>query len=203
MGAQAFHHTINAETFKEGYNILYEEAICEYGSDPYSGTIATCDCAARPSYKFDGAYKESNMDKALKMIEDEDYGEKWLASFIDLGVVEYKVIKPKKTNKEKSNPKYKIGYTVRPSSQYDSNSHRGRSLNFNTKTEAVNKAMELSIEDKIEYNVYKEYVLVEGNPLLTTVELEAKSYKTKPKKVPQGCRLVEVHKYIFYGWAAC
>jgi len=32
-------------TPREAYNILYERAVDDYGHDPYSGTIATCELA--------------------------------------------------------------------------------------------------------------------------------------------------------------
>ena len=204
MGATNFVETVLAKTAREGFESLSENARYEYGNDGYNGTISTCSMANRPFYIFKDSYKKSNDEKAMEMIENDDYGEKWLAKHIDLGVVEYKIIKPKKINTEKEKPKYTLAYTVKPI-DYLCNQGRGyyNIPSFKTKTEAVNKAMELASKDNAEYFVSKEYVLNEGNSEVARIELEEKSYKTKPKNIPKGCRLIEIHKYMFFGWASC
>lgn len=193
MGAQAFSESIKSHSAKEGFNILAERAIECHGSDSYNGTISTCEFGSCKK-RFD-KYSEKNIKEAYKYIEDINYGEKWQADYIDLGVVEYKVIKAVKESYENS-PKYKLKYIVED--------FRGAKIDsFMTKTEAINKASELVTKNMKSYRITKDYDLVEGNNLLVRCLPEEKSYKTKPKKIPKGSRLVEIHEYLFFGWASC
>lgn len=204
MGAQAFEETILAPTAKEGFDILYNEAIYQFGREAYNGTISTCSMARRPFYTFKDSYKESNYKKAMKMIEDDDYGEKWIAKYIDLGVVEYRLMKPKKINTEKEKPKYKLSYVVKENDYMSSkNTTIHNKLSFDTKSEAVSKAMQLASNNNKTYCINREYVIEKGNPEVARIEIEEKSYKSKPKNIPKGCAIKEIHKYIFFGWASC
>lgn len=193
MGAQSFLESIKSHSAKEGFDILVEKAIQCNGSDSYNGTISTCDIGLCKK-RFD-KYSEKNIKEAYKYIEDINYGNKWQADYIDLGVVEYKVIKAVKKTYENS-PKYKLKYIVESQMGFKVDS-------FTNKTDAVNKALELAAKNIQNYRVVKDYDLIEGNNLLVRCSPEEKSYKTKPKKMPNGSRLVEIHEYLFFGWASC
>lgn len=46
MGATAIHHNVKKKDYsspRQAFNALVEEAQYQYGHDPYSGTIATCE----------------------------------------------------------------------------------------------------------------------------------------------------------------
>ena len=130
MGAVNFVHVMTGYDVEEAFNILVAEAEREYGDDIYNGTISTTSLSPVFSLKFD-KYRPENGVKAYRLIEKEDFGEKWLSKPIDLGVMHYEVYK-----------KYKNG------------------------------------------------------------KVTVKKYTRKPKKVPTGWEYRELHKYMFYGWAA-
>ena len=50
MGATNIHYSASKKTYssaREAYKALREEAVYEYGPNPYSGTIATCTLKGR------------------------------------------------------------------------------------------------------------------------------------------------------------
>ena len=63
MGATNIHYEASKKSYesaREAYQSLREEAQYEYGSDPYSGTIATCTLEGKVSEpKDDDAYDEA------------------------------------------------------------------------------------------------------------------------------------------------
>lgn len=193
MGAQSFAEIIKSCSAKEGFDMLVEKSIQSHGSDSYNGTISTCDFGL--CKKRFNEYSDKNIKEAYKYIESIGYGEKWQADYIDLGVVEYRVIKAIKKVYENS-PKYKLKYIVE-------NQMGIKAGSFITKTEAVNKALELTAKNMQSHRVIKDYDLIEGNNLLVRCSLEEKVYKTKPKKISQESKLVQVHEYLFFGWASC
>ena len=83
MGAQNFVNRASGKRASEAYDKLYEEAVYEYGHDPYNGTISTCDMG-RCTLSFK-EYKEENEVKAYDHIKEMGYGVKWTANYIDLG----------------------------------------------------------------------------------------------------------------------
>lgn len=78
-----------APTPEIGFERARREALTMYGSNPYSGTIATCtmgDC----QMEFD-RYLKYNDNKALRLIRDMDGGETNVAHYINMGRVHYAV----------------------------------------------------------------------------------------------------------------
>lgn len=191
MGAQSFSLRIRDDNINQAYNYLVDKAIENNGRDPYNGTISTCELGSCKK-RFDN-YSEKNIKEACRYIESIDYGQKGVANYIDLGAVEYKIIKPVKRTYDNT-PKYKLMYIVE-------NSMGNKVESFLTKTQAVNKALELATKNMESYRVTKDYDLIEGNNLLVRCSLEEKTYKTKPKSIPKNCVLKELHEYILFGWA--
>jgi FMN phosphatase YigB (HAD superfamily) len=81
MGATTIHHRVPKDRHEraiDAYRELVEEALYEYGHDPYSGTIATCEYYGRiDTPKNDEEYEEA-LDKIGKRecvyyIEDDYY----------------------------------------------------------------------------------------------------------------------------------
>lgn len=199
MGSSSFIHLVTATNAREAYSKLVESAIEEYGRDIYNGRISTCDMG-RLVKSYD-KYTITNEKQALQIIADMDNGRKWYADYIDLGVVEYKVITLKKETVQNKPPVIRVKYTVREKNlMYNT----GIEKYFDTKTEADNYALKLSIQNpNKEYEVHKEGVLIEGKTLQTRIVREVKSYKTKPKLKEMPNRvIIPIHKYIFFGWAS-
>ena len=87
MGAQSFCTTIIAENARQAFEMLTGEATYEKGHDHYNGTISTCSMGrCRRSYN---TYSKKNEKEAYEFIEKDGNGEKWVASYIDLGVIKY------------------------------------------------------------------------------------------------------------------
>lgn len=83
MGAVGFINTTKAETAREAYHKLVNEAILYEGDNPYNGTISTCEMT-RHRATFEIASKE-NTQKAYEIVKADDYGNKWETWYIDLG----------------------------------------------------------------------------------------------------------------------
>lgn len=69
MGAIPIHYTVKKETYEDpvqAYRELVDEALYEYGHDPYSGTIATCELQGKISKPKDDEAYEKQLDKIHK-----------------------------------------------------------------------------------------------------------------------------------------
>lgn len=67
MGATSIHHQVLKEKFErpyDAYRALVEEAQYDYGHDPYSGTIATCEYHGR----INTPENDEEYDEALERI---------------------------------------------------------------------------------------------------------------------------------------
>lgn len=58
MGSTTFYHKRTAPSMKEAYNELVEDAIDEYGNDPYNGTISTTNGFVDVTKKFKDSGKK-------------------------------------------------------------------------------------------------------------------------------------------------
>jgi len=58
MGSTTFYHKKTAPNMKEAYNQLVEDAIDEYGNDPYNGTISTTNGFVDVTKKFKDSGKK-------------------------------------------------------------------------------------------------------------------------------------------------
>ena len=133
MGATNFLKTGYGTDPRMVFDELVKQAEYERGHDIYSGTIYTCRYAG--CRKITDSYTASADKKARKLIEDEDYGEKWSAKALDLGVVKYEIVRVKKIiPKFKKKAEYKLRYAVMI---FDENSlYPNVHSHFATKTEA-------------------------------------------------------------------
>lgn len=195
MGAQSFYHTIEAYSPQQAFQMLYDDAVYERGNDPYSGTIATCGLGS--CQKTFSTYKPENIEEANAIINRLEYGQKWRADFIDLGVVETQEITVKK-NVKPYTADYKFLYGV-----YFSHTDKlvSSRATFKTKGEADNHAIALTLDGK-DVQVRRRPVNQKGNDVVSTFEIiQKKTNKRTTKK--KNTVIKEKHKYIFFGWAAC
>lgn len=204
MGATNFYHIIDAYSPREGFNALVDQAIYEHGADGYNGTISTCSlgCSVKKMTSSSGKYTKSVLKKAMKYMEDEDYGRKWEATCLDLGIVAYDVITAKKTNaKPKEKAEYRQKYVVLHSDfEFGEVSVGYR----DTKKEADDLAMELAVKNNADYYVAKRPVKINrGDDIVTKIEFVGTRKKTVPKSVSSNAVVKPLHRYLFYGWAAC
>jgi hypothetical protein len=199
MGACGFCEHIEGYNAGECFDRLVSDAISEYGNDPYNGTISTCSMGRVKtiSKKYSNAVNE----KAMKMIQDEDYGRKWVASVLDLGVVGYDIISiTKKAPTTKTKAKYVQKYAVIRDEE------RGEKViaSFDSKTEADEKAIKLTMDNPLKtYFVAKRPVNINNGDDTVTNIIVKRERREKPLKPNKNRIVKEVHKYIFYGLAAC
>lgn len=195
MGAINFLQEVKSESPRKGFNSLVAEADYEYGNRDYNGSINTCSLG-KCTMKFD-KWTKTNEKKAIDFIEDKDYGTKWIANYVDLGVIGYevrtiKLVKPKQDSA-------KLKYVLRT---FEDDKYI---KSFNNKDDANKAAMKYSLEHNTQCSITKEYC--NGNNANTTISytsIDIKEYKTKPKlKDLPNRKIVPIHKYLFYGWASC
>jgi phosphoribosylformylglycinamidine (FGAM) synthase PurS component len=199
MGACEFTESADAGNVREAFEGLCEDARYEAGHDSYNGTISTCSLG-RCKMKFD-TYTKANEEKARKIIEKDGYGQKWVADYIDLGVVCYDVVTVKKKNTQ-YNAKYKQQFVVCD----EASLNPVRNYHYDTKPMADEKAMELTLQasGSADFIVRKMMVKLLGNDVVSRFMVEKKSYGGKPKLNPMKNRkIIEIHRYLFYGLASC
>ena len=200
MGATNFVEEVTTTgTVQDAFDRLVSEYEREYGERAYNGTISTCSLGSC-KLSFD-KYSESNYKKAQKYITDNHYGSKWIADYIDLGVVGYKLITVKKEFL-KNKPEYKLRFVV---SKYSNFEKIKTTFYYLTKIEADEKALSLTLDSGVEHIVSKEYVLVNNSKSdCSRFYVDNKIYKNKPNLKPiKNRKILPIKKYIFFGWASC
>ena len=201
MGAIFFKDAIFAENPQKAYDILTEDAIDQYGRDSYNGTISTCIGYSCSQLNFD-KYSKSNENKAEKYINKrmDDMGKRD-CEYIDLGVVRYDVIKTtKKKNNNNKKPIFKKRFVVYGES-FMSNNKRKKSFDKLSDAEQFAFAQKMKNPDW-DVVIKNEYVLIDGNNVVETIETTITQKKSRPKSVGKNTVVKEIHKYLFYGWGA-
>lgn len=202
MGGVCFAQQVSAVSPMAGYNFLVDEAIREYGDRPYNGTISTCQLG-KCVKEYWGRAKDS-IKAAHKIIEELDYGEKWVADYIDCGIagsIEYSLVLSEVADGRDSE-----GYTI---------VYRGKQIfgTYKSKAEAVTEMKKLlsvlkeeksrraaNLEDRYEIRGIKNKGKVYQRIGWTEVRRSERELKTVKK---QGNRIVQMHTYIFFGIASC
>lgn len=184
MGACSFFNMIESASADDGFRELCKNAIQECGNDPYNGTISTTNLVSR-TIKIADKYSAKAMGKGKKYAEThiEDIPKRRCQA-LDLGVVRYEVHTLKKV--PGANNEYElIGFDFDKSDRYGY---------FKTKEEAVAKAEKLFMHEP-----YSNYRIIQTKAAYKTM---VKTYKSKPSRVPKDGRLVEIHRYLYFGVAA-
>lgn len=197
MGAQEFFITHKAKTVEEAFNELVEQSEYERGHDRYNGSISTCSLRSRPVKVFD-KYSPKNKSFAMEIARAEDFGEKWTAKYIDLGVCGYELIEVKRTKREYT-AKYKMMYVI----YNEDGKEIGSDL---VKGAAEGKAMTYALEHGCSCTILKEYKKTEGNSRVCEVEIKRKFYLPEDKpRLPRAPLkfLIPIHEFAFYGIASC
>lgn len=195
MGANSFFVTGTGKSAEEVFDALVKEAVYERGNDSYNGTISTCRLYRRPMKVYD-SYDAKNKDEAYDFAVARDFGQKWTAYYIDLGVIGYELIEVKR-EKKKSDAEFHMMYNV-----YNYSGKRVASEKV--KAAAESAAMKYSVEHNENTFIQKEPTRASGSCLVCNVSVSRKFYEKKPRapRAP-GKELVAIHKYAFYGLAAC
>ena len=85
MGACNFIEFKVAKTARQAFDELVNEALYEYGHDPYNGTISTTSLSRRPIKVIQKTWGPRAEKKAVKIADADGWGEKWESRVIDCG----------------------------------------------------------------------------------------------------------------------
>lgn len=198
MGAINFFETCADVNPEEAFSKLALEALREYGSDPYSGTIATTSLRNYQQKRIAETYSKKAEDAAYEYARQHDFGEKWTSDYLDLGVKEYQITTVKKVRvpKDKQTATYQTVYAVVEDGT-------DRTLeNFGVQAAAEAFAEKYCGQHHVSVQICKRKKLVSGSEALERFEATTRTQKKKPARIPKGVRVDEVHVYAFYGWAA-
>ena len=199
MGACNFADEWTGVDYKQGYDELCRQARFMYGNDPYNGTIDTMRLSSRRPTKIADRYTKTADKKALKFLEEHEYGIKWECRVLDLGVVGYEIAKFVKVPHTKADAQFQTRY-VAYADEYEFGTYKTA-----TETRAtLEKAIAQPRYSKTEYfHVERKSVKVAGKSTTAVAyERQTRITKTKPKTTPKGATVTPVHKFIYYGWAA-
>ena len=197
MGTLKVRLAVVAESAEQAWREIVAEAIEKYGNDSCNGTFSTCSFI-RITKKFEGKVTKSNLVAARKMVDElfDDYKvDMRLAYAIDCGIDHYALVSVKKI-KAAGRPKQKFVVVW-------SIGEREWEKAFPSLDEAQDEATKIVLEDASVERVYvQKRSVYEGNNMSAFTYMRVtKVLKSKPKRIPKGARLVEYHKYYFYGLA--
>jgi len=227
MGATNFEHECDAYDAKEAFRTISDSARREYGEDCYNGTISTCSFGrvTAKTYGKTGKVTPTSMKKAHDFIERHDWGHKWYCDAVDCGVKEWHVITLKKVPHTKATVQFRtvftimvdgIPYGLSPAGVVDyayyasltatQASERG---DFKTQAEANKELKRLiahgKLNDAHEVEIVKRAIPTSGKASNVAIRYvrDTRVLKNKPKSVPDGAIVKELHTYVLYGWASC
>ena len=197
MGATNICTAGTGTDYREVYRALQEEATLEYGCDAYNGTVSTMRLVGMPR-KVAETYSKAAEKRALKLIEDDDWGVKWEARCLDLGVVKWEVCRYAK-KPAKATAVWQTFYVA-----YEGDRELGAYKTCAEARERMEKAMASADGSAWRYCVRKVPRMVDPSTdeLAVLYERTRTYQKTKPKRVPKGATVRAVHRYWYYGWAS-
>ena len=85
MGACNFIEFQTGKTAEDAFAKLCDEMTFYYGHDPYNGTISTTRLSRRPVKVIQKTWGPRAEKKAVRIAEDDGWGEKWESRVIDCG----------------------------------------------------------------------------------------------------------------------
>ena len=200
MGAISFLHYVEGADPSECFADLVDEARYRCGNDAYNGTISTCSLGRVIPFNVKGMSSAQKHKKVQEYCNDNSV--KWVANVLDLGVVEYEIVKIKKVPSKGERPVYEKRYVVVGNNPYTGTKNI---KDYATKAEAEKEAMRLQMlhPDDIYLVVKKPIVVNRASEVVTSFEIEKKNSKAKPKNVTANMTVKEVHEYVFFGLASC
>jgi len=200
MGAVSYCFEVEGRTPKEVYDTLVNDARHEYGFDPYNGTIATTDGYNLVGMENNRPFTKTTMKKAYDRVKKDDGGKKWTASIIDCGITKYQLREVSRKATHKETPKYETTFECL-FGKYEEKVVGS----FKAKEEADNFMKKYLLDHAVDYpRVRKTRKLISGTDTVTDFSITDKIYKSRPHpKSMKGKRIIEIHKYVVYGYAAC
>jgi hypothetical protein len=179
MGACTFRNSTTAKSMQDAYRNLVEDAVSEYGSDSYNGTISTTDGYEDLTLKFESSKKDLSafIEEMLDKSSKRDC----------FGIC---TEKPKtNTNKIKSQVEHNVVKGTRKWELWFIVTEWDREIGkFKTKTEALKCARKHTETTQRTTRIHMEKRIV-GDATTATIK-----YKQSTGEKPG--------RYVFFGWAA-
>ena len=180
MGSTTFYHKKTAPNMKEAYNQLVEDAIDEYGNDPYNGTISTTNGFVDVTKKFKDSGKK--LSAFIESAEDVmDKRDCWGICVLEPTLNTNKIRSQVDIHKQYGRRLWDTNYEV-----WGDNRLLAR---VSTQINAVKIAREFTEETKLPSKVIITRKLVGSNPLVAEIVYKRSSGER------QG-------EYVLFGWAA-
>jgi len=183
MGACSFTTSAYGKSMSDAYNNAVSDAVSEYGSDTYNGTIST----TRGCRDVTSDFKRSGKD-IRKFIEDNiekchKWGDAW-GVCIEEPITNKSKIKSKVEHiVSKGTKKWVLKYVAE-------DTYNDKLIgSFKTKTEAVKKAREYTEKTQYRTSIYMRKELESGTSQVARIEYKRATNEKKGK-------------YIFFGFAA-
>ena len=183
MGACSFTTSAYGKSMSEAYNNAVSDAVSEYGSDSYNGTISTTNGVRDVT----ADYKRSGKDIRTFIENNIDNFNKWGACggiCVEEPITNKGKIKSKVEHiVSKGTKKWVLKYVVE-------DAYNDKLVgSFKTKTDAVKKAREYTEKTQYRTSIYMRKELESGTSQVARVEYKRADNEKKGK-------------YIFFGWAA-
>lgn len=201
MGAESYCFEAEGRSPKEVYDALVHDAREKYGYDPYSGTIATTDGYKLVGMENNRPYTKTALKKAHDRMNKDGGGMKWTASIIDCGVTKYLLREVSRKATHKEPPKYETAFECLNFGEH------GEEVvgSFKKKEDADDFMKKYLFDHPAGFpRVRKTRKLISGTDTVTDFSITDKIYKSRPHpKSMKGKRIIEIHKYVVYGYAVC
>ncbi len=193
MGAYFVQSEAFGETARQAFESLCSEAEFWGGHDPDIGAINTC-CFEGIRMTYCSPSKE-NIRHAQQFInKDIKHVGKRTAYAVDLGIDHYEVVTAKKSlAKRWEKAVFAKRYVF---------SDGGRKHFYTTKSAADKDAIACALRTGSHVDVYCRYVKVSGDSKVSAISVNVRRVSRPPKQ--KGNMVVRaIHRYFFYGMAAC
>jgi len=203
MGATNFVEFWEGADYKEGFRVLSREAELEEGYDPYNGTISTTSLSWREPKVISARYGATSREKAMRFVEKEgweDAGKRY-CEVLDLGVSGWEVSKFVKEKTKPCDVKYHVVYEVRVNGHVVS--EHPTAAKANEEARRVVADPRRATCDEVEVRKSSVPVDGSGNAVVGRWVREVRIQKSKPSRVAKGSTVRAIHKWCYYGWAAC
>lgn len=200
MGASNFYYIAEGTDYRQVFRELVDEASFMYGHEDYNGTISTTDLSRRTPHKIADRYTATAEKKALAYCEKVGWGKKWESRVLDLGITGYEISSFVKVPHTTADAQFQTRYVVmaddRVLGEYKTAAEARKALEA-ALTRPSNSGVDGFRVVKAARNINH------GKTTACAYERKTRITKTRPKKVPAGATVREVHSWMFYGWASC
>lgn len=194
MGKVTFCHRFESHDWRQGVRELKEEAIFQYGHNPYAGTISCCDSISLHSPRR-GLTDEGEIYAYINDRLDDMYDS---GEVISLGIKGYSIAKPVIKDYYGGDIDKKTFFRGHKEPAVLISERAHSIIKRGSVAELKEYAKNLVMKEKFE----KDYFIV-GKNLAVPLKItgEGKIVKRTSRKSSDKSLVLPVHDYVVYGWA--